>query len=63
MSRLKTMSSREIKAELAYRGMTVRQLAKELDISYSYALKILQGRRIASAKRVEMTSFLEKESA
>jgi len=54
------MTAREIKAELALRGMTIRQLAREINMSYSYALKITQGRRTAEGRRAEITNYLHE---
>lgn len=61
MSRI-IMTAPEIRAELARRGITRRQLSTALDISYSYTLKILQGRRDALEQRGKITKYLEVSS-
>jgi len=61
MSRI-IMTAPEIRAELARRGITRRQLSTDMDISYSYTLKILQGRRDALEQRGKITKYLEVSS-
>lgn len=53
------MTAPEIRAELARRGITRRQLSTDMDLSYSYTLKILQGRRDALEQRNKITKYLE----
>lgn len=63
MSSKKTMTAPELRAELARRGITKREFAASLGVSYSYCLKILQGRRGAETRRQQATTLLTNQPA
>lgn len=54
------LTAPQIRAELAYRGISRRQFAKDLGISYSYLLKILNNRRIATTQRALITNYIQE---
>lgn len=58
MSRRKVLSAAEIRAELAFRRITMTELAVALGVSFSYIEKILSGRRDAPAQRARITEHL-----
>lgn len=58
MSREKILTAAEIRAELAYRRIQAKALARELDISYSYLQKLLHEQRHAPARLLQITEHL-----
>jgi len=54
----KIMTAPEIRAELARRRITRRELSEKLNLSYSYVKLILAGSRDAEARRQQITELL-----
>lgn len=56
------MTAPEIRAELARRRITRRQLSEKLNLSYSYVKLILAGSRDAEARRQQITELLAPQT-
>lgn len=56
----KFLAADEIRAEIARRNMTRKDLAQATGISYSYLLRILQGRRHAPKLRAKIADYLSR---
>ncbi len=63
MSRTKNWEASELRAEMARQGVTRRELADRLGISYSYVKKILAGIRSAELRRVQIAEYLDARRA
>lgn len=59
MSRQK-MKPAELRAEMARRKISRRDVSEALGISYSYVLKILHGDRQAAEQRARIAEWLKK---
>lgn len=59
----KILSAPEIRAELARRQITRRQLATDTGIYYPYLIEILLGQRKATAMRQKITTYLSQEAS
>lgn len=51
------MSAAEIRAELARRRMTRKELAQVLGVSTDYVTRIARGERTAEARRAQITQY------
>lgn len=60
MSRQTASTAADIRAELARRGMSKREFSRQVGISYSYVLKMLQGRRSLAPQIDRISEFLNK---
>lgn len=49
----------DLRAEMARRNISRKEVAERLGLSYSYVRKILAGLRDAEARRAEIGEFLE----
>ena len=63
MSRKRIMTAEGIRAELARRRMTRKELAKVLGVSPSYVMKIVRGERVAEERRAQITKYLAEMPA
>jgi len=61
MSSTKIADYRDIRAELARHGITRREVAEYLGLSYSYVKKILTGIRSAESRREEILKFIDSK--
>ncbi|GEM_PF-1018182 len=61
MSSTKIADYRDIRAELARHGITRREVAEYLGLSYSYVKKILTGIRTAESRREEILKFIDSK--
>ena len=57
------LSAAEIRAILAQRKISKRQLSDETGISYQYLVEVLQGYRPATKMRQKITDYLLKEGS
>ena len=63
MSRQKILTAAEIRAEIARRRITRRELAGKLGLSYAYIKMILAGSRDAQHRREQITELLNERAA
>ena len=63
MSSIKILGAADLRAEVARKNVTRRELAAALGLSYSYVKKILMGIRNAETRRAEMARWLESRAA
>ncbi len=57
------LSADEIRAELARRKISKRQLSRDTGIYYQYLVEILQGYRPATRMRAIITSYLMERAS
>jgi transcriptional regulator with XRE-family HTH domain len=62
MSRTKKTEAADLRAEMARKGITRKEVADQLGVSYSYVRKILAGIRDAEARRVQIAEYIESKS-
>lgn len=62
MSSTKKTDAAELRAELARRNITRREVAEALGLSYNYVKKILSGERNAELRREQIASYIEERS-
>jgi hypothetical protein len=63
MSRNKKISASEIRAEMARKRITRRQIAQDLSMSYSYVKKIVAGVRDAGTRRAQIMEYIKEKAA
>lgn len=61
MSSTKIIDHRDLRAELARHGITRREVAEHLGLSYSYVKKILTGIRTAESRREEILKYIDSK--
>lgn len=59
---MKKMEASALRAEMARRRISRRELSEGLGLSYSYIKMILSGRRDAMARRAEIYAYITKKS-
>lgn len=63
MSSKKILTAEEIRAELARRKISKRELSRATGINYDYVIQILNDQRLAKGKREIMTKYLKENAA
>lgn len=59
---MKKMDASALRAEMARRRISRRELSEGLGLSYGYIKMILSGRRDAVARRVEIYTYITNKS-